>query len=141
MHRLSWITLTFVAVVALAGVVAAGCGGDGQQLDGTSWRLAGWSVSSQSPADFEITAAFTSDQISGAAPVNTYSGGYAVTADGGFSVGELARTLMAGPEQDMKAEDTYFQLLAETKAYEIDGGQLVLSDANGNQLLIYDPQD
>ena len=141
MRRLSWITLTLVAVLALAGVVAAGCGGDEQQLDGTSWRLEGWSVSSQSPADFEITAAFTSDQISGAAPVNTYSGGYTVTADGGFSVGELARTLMAGSEEDMKAEDTYFQLLAEAKAYEIDGGQLVLSDANGNQLLIYGPQD
>jgi heat shock protein HslJ len=48
--------------------------------------------------------------------------------------------LMAGSEQDMKAEDTYFQLLAEAKAYEIDGGQLVLSDANGNELLIYGSQ-
>jgi heat shock protein HslJ len=141
MHRLSWITLTLVAFLALAGVAVAGCGDDGQQLDGTSWRLEGWSVSSQSPADFKITAAFTSDQISGAAPVNTYSGGYSVTADGGFSVGELARTLMAGSEQDMKAEDTYFQLLAEAKAYEIDGRQLVLSDANGNELLIYGSQE
>jgi heat shock protein HslJ len=141
MRRPCWITLTLVAVLALAGVVTAGCGGDEQQLDGTSWRLEGWSVSSQSPADFEITAIFTSDQVSGAAPVNTYSAGYTVTADGGFSVGELARTLMAGSEQDMKAEDTYFQLLADAKAYEFDGGQLVLSDANGNELLIYGSQE
>jgi len=141
MRRLSRITLTLVVLLALTTVVAVGCGGDEEGLDGTSWRLQGWSVSSLSPGDFEITAAFTSDQISGRAAINTYSGSYTVTPDGEFAVGELARTLMAGSEEDMRAEDTYFQLLGEATAYQVDDGQLILSDANGNQLLIYDPQD
>jgi heat shock protein HslJ len=137
MRRLSWIALTFMTIFVVA-VVVAGCGGDEQGLDGTSWRLQGWSVSSLSPADFDITAAFTSDQITGTAAVNTYGGPYTTTSDGEFAVVDLARTLMAGSEQAMRAEDIYFQLLAEAQAYEIDGKQLFLSDANGNQLLIYD---
>ncbi len=141
MRCLSRITLTLVVLLAAATVVAAGCGGDEPGLDGTSWRLQGWSVSSLSPGDFEITAAFTSDQITGTAAVNTYGGPYTATSDGEFSVGDLARTLMAGSEEAMRAEDTYFQLLAEAQTYEIDGGQLILSDANGNQLLIYGPQE
>ena len=44
---------------------------------------------------------------------------------------------MAGPEPDMRAEQNYLKLLAEAKQYAVDGETLTLSDANGNESLIY----
>ena len=45
--------------------------------------------------------------------------------------------MMAGPEPDMHAEQTYLKLLAEAKQFKVDGKTLTLSDANGNESLIY----
>ena len=42
--------------------------------------------------------------------------------------------MMAGPEPDMRAEQTYLKLLAEAKKFKVDGKTLTLSDANGNEL-------
>jgi heat shock protein HslJ len=135
-------------VVALAAAVAVGCGsstdenGDGAtttqpSLEGTSWELTGWSASSLDPTDFTITAAFTDGRIGGTSAVNQYGGPFTAGDDGSFSVGELVSTMMAGPEPDMRAEQIYLKLLAEAKKYAVDGKTLTLSDANGNQSLIY----
>ena len=45
--------------------------------------------------------------------------------------------MMAGPEPDMRAEKDYLTLLAAAKQYAADGQTLTLSDANGNESLIY----
>ena len=45
--------------------------------------------------------------------------------------------MMAGPEPDMKAEQTYLKLLAEAKKFRVEGDTLTLSDAQGNDSLIY----
>ena len=134
-------------VVALASVVAgcgSGSGGSGgggstsaASLAGTSWKLTGWSVSSQDPNDFTITAEFKDGRIGGTSAVNRYGGPYTAGDDGSFSTGDLVSTMMAGPEQDMRAEQTYLKLLPEAKKFAVDGKTLTLSDANGNQLLIY----
>ena len=134
--------------VALAAAVVAGCGsssggagGGGStsaaSLAGTSWKLTGWSVSSQDPNDFTITAEFQDGRIGGKSAVNQYGGPYTAGDDGSFSVGELVSTMMAGPEPDMRAEQAYLKLLAEAKQFKVDGGTLTLSDANGNESLIY----
>lgn len=47
-------------------------------------------------------------------------------------MGELISTLMAGPEPGMQAEATYLELLASATAYTVDGDQLILRDADGN---------
>ena len=134
-------------VVALAAAIVAGCGsgsgGSGggttsaASLAGTSWQLTGWSVSSQDPNDFTITAEFKDGRIGGTSAVNQYGGPYTAGDDGAFSVGELVSTMMAGPEPDMHAEQTYLKLLPEAKRFKIDGKTLTLSDANGNEVLIY----
>jgi predicted secreted protein len=108
-------------------------------LDGTAWRLAGWSVSSLNPADFEITASFKEGRISGKAAVNSYSGPYTIGANGSLAVGMIMRTLMAGSGPAMQAEGLYFQLLAQARVYRLTGGGLTLLDANGNELLIFAP--
>ena len=106
-------------------------------LEGTSWKLTGWSISSQDPNDFTITAEFKDGRIGGTSAVNQYGGPYTAGDDGSFSVGELVSTMMAGPEPDMRAEQSYLKLLAEAKQYAVDGKTLTLSDANGNESLIY----
>ena len=140
-------TAMLLAALMAAG---AGCGsGSGDDpgagggstsaasLAGTSWKLTGWSVSSQDPNDFTITAEFKEGRIGGTSAVNQYGGPYAAGDDGSFSVGELVSTMMAGPEPDMRAEQTYLKLLAEAKMFRLSGQTLTLSDANGNESLIY----
>lgn len=138
--------VVLLVLMATAGAGTIGCsdGGQGGQagLDGTKWTLTGWSVSSLYPGDFEITAVLSDGKMSGKAAVNSYGGAYSAGLDkegrGGFSTGELARTLMAGEEPAMRAEDIFFQLLAASRNYALADGKFTLSDANGNQLLIFD---
>jgi heat shock protein HslJ len=139
------------ALLVTVALVAAGCGsssggssgGDegtttsAAALAGTSWRLTGWSVSSQDPNDFTITAQFEDGRIGGTSAVNQYGGPYTAEDDGSFSVGELVSTMMAGPEPDMKAEQTYLELLAQVEEFAIDGDELTLSAGAGNIALIY----
>ena len=104
-------------------------------LEGTAWRLEGWTLSSLNPADFEITASFTDGRVGGKGGVNSYSGPYTVGRNGFFSVGDIISTLMAGPENAMRAESAYYQLLHEAKAYRLTDGHLTLLDANGNEIV------
>jgi heat shock protein HslJ len=99
--------------------------------------LTGWSVSSRDPADSTITAEFADGRIGGKSAVNTYRGPYEAGSDGAFSVGDLATTMMAGPEPDMRAETTYLELLAGASSYTVEDRTLTLSDADGNASLIY----
>ena len=137
-------------VVALTAAIVAGCGSSGSNddqsgngtttqpsLEGTSWGLTGWSISSQDPNDFTITAEFKDGRIGGTSAVNQYGGPFTAEDDGSFSVGELVSTMMAGPEPDMRAEQNYLTLLAEAKEYAVDGKTLTLSDADGNESLIF----
>lgn len=134
----------FVAALAVVLALAAGgCGGagggsaSGAPLDGTSWRLTSWSVSSQDPAEFTITAEFAAGRIGGTSGVNSYGGSYAANDDGSFSVGELACTEMAGPEPNMRAEQHYLEILGAATRYRLEGSTLTLSDLGGSRELVF----
>ncbi|NLO27825.1 MAG: META domain-containing protein [Actinobacteria bacterium] len=112
-------------------------GGGTAVLNGTTWTLEAWSVSSLDPGDFVITAAFEDGRISGKAAVNQYGGPYTADENGAFSVGTLAQTLMAGPEPDMLAESTYFDLLEQARSYRLDDDHLTLCAEDGGELLVF----
>jgi heat shock protein HslJ len=134
--RAAILTAAALLAVALIAAVAAGCGGESSpSLEGTSWKLTGWSVSSQDPNDFTITAEFKDGRIGGTSAVNTYGGPYSTGDDGSFSVGELASTMMAGPEAHMQAETTYMTLLAAATEYRVEGETLTLLDGGGESLI------
>ena len=141
MRRVFGGVLVACGLVALA-VLAAGCGSGSEtpELDGTSWRLTGWSVSAQDPNDFTITAEFKDGSIAGSAAVNQYNGPYTVGPDDAFSAGPLASTKMAGPEADMQAEAAYLELLGAAKSVALDDTTLTLFDADGNESLVYTAQ-
>jgi len=135
MIRLSKLA-AIVALVTLGLVMLGGCSG-ATTLDGTAWRLTGWSVNSLNPADFAITARFEDGKISGQSAVNSYSGTYKVGTGSSFGVGPIATTLMAGPEPSMRAETAYLKLLRETETCKVTGTKLTLYDAGGNESLVF----
>jgi heat shock protein HslJ len=144
------ITRRFVRVVLIGAVVGtvalplslmtAGCGSEdaAPDLDGTAWTLATWSVSSIDPADFTITASFADGRIGGTSAVNSYGGPYTTGPDDAFSTGEIASTLMAGPEPAMRAEEAYMELLQAAASYEVAGGTLTLFDEFGDAALVFE---
>ena len=131
--------LAAALVGAVSLLAASGCASTGKSLDGTQWRLTGWSLSSQRPSDFAISAGFAGGKISGRSAVNSYGGSYTVGPGAAFSTGPLASTRMAGPEPAMRAESGFMQLLGQAKAYELGDGRLTLYDVGGNELLSFEP--
>ena len=124
--------------VGLSCVAFTACSSGGHELDGTTWRLSGWTLSSLDPASFTITATFTDGKISGRSAVNTYGGSYTAGPNGAFAVGEIASTQMAGPEPAMRAEHAYLTLLRQARSYLLAGRTLTLFDAHGNESLIFE---
>lgn len=108
------------------------------RLEGTTWRLAGWSVSSLFAPDFAITARFGDGGVSGRSAVNTYRGAMTFGPGSNLAVAPLATTKMAGPEPDMRAEGIYLRLLGEAASYRLEGGRLTLFDGQGNERLIFE---
>ncbi|NTW28278.1 MAG: META domain-containing protein [Coriobacteriia bacterium] len=137
--RLIW-ALRLIVVVAAAALLA-GCtilGGSASRLEGTSWRLVAWSDSAIDPGGFTITAQFADGKITGRSAVNSYGGSYKAGADGSFSSGTIASTLMAGPEPAMRAESTYLGLLGGASSYKLDGNRLRLFDKNSTESLVFE---
>lgn len=124
----------------LLAIVSVGCskaGSPDASLSGTNWKLAGWLISSQHPAGFEITANFDEKMIAGKSAINQYSGTYELSGEGRITLGPLISTKMAGPEEEMRAETNYINLLTSAKKFRIENEQLLMLDENGNQLLIF----
>jgi len=134
--------MAFSAAVLAAAVLGAGaCGGDETDpaaLDGTDWKLAGWSVSSLAPADFTITADFEDARISGTSVVSSYGGPYETGPGDDFSIGPLSSTMGGGTGDEGRAERIYFDLLEAAETYAREGDTLTLYDAEGNESLVFE---
>lgn len=131
-------TLRSFAISALSLIAVAGCTPGDHPLDGTNWRLSGWTLSSANPADFTITAEFSDGSIAGSSGVNTYSGAVKIGPGSAFKAGPLTSTEMAGPEDAMRAETAYTTLLTEARSHRIAAGTLTLYDGRGNESLIFE---
>ena len=76
-------------------------------------------------------------KFAGQAPVNRYFGQIKV-ADKILKTGPVGSTMMAGPPENMQAEQQYFQALGENvKSAKIENGQLVIT-AMDNKKLVFD---
>ncbi len=129
-------------LVALSALVVGCAPGDGPaDLDGTHWTLVDWVEETIEADEFEVTVAFSDDQITGQAPVNSYGGTYATGPGNEFSKSQIVQTLLAGPEDAMRAENVYFALLAEATQYRVENGTLVLIDSDGRDVLVFEETD
>lgn len=127
-----------IVMFAMHGTGCATTTAPTTKLDGPTWRLSAWSVSSQRASDFAITARFADGRVSGRSAVNSYGGAAVAGPDQSLALRPLASTKMAGPEPAMQAESAYFTLLEGVRSYRIEGAQLTLRDANGNEALVFD---
>lgn len=130
-----------MAVTAAAVLCLGGCGEsdetDPAALDSTEWGLESWSESGLDPAAAPITAIFAEGRISGLSGVNTYGAPYTTGPGDAFSVGEIASTMMAGPEAAMEAEAAYTRLLSEAASFDLAGDTLTLFAEDGTESLVF----
>jgi heat shock protein HslJ len=120
----------------------SGCGtssGTGGKLEGVRWVLRSYDssgVTKQAPAGVLIDALFEGGKVGGFSGVNTFQGSYKLSGSS-LSIGKLASTLMAGPQELMDAEQAYLAALQQTRSYTADTGSLTMFDKGGKRILEY----
>lgn len=88
-----------------------------------------------------ITAQFTSDgKISGSAGCNQYSGTYTTSGTSMQISSTLSSTRMTCSQEIMDQETAYLKALGEIKVYTVSVTELILSDGNNKNLLVYKAQ-
>jgi len=97
-------------------------------LAGVEWVLTRFGWDKVAPSAPEITLVFAADGISGGSGCNRYmASAIAGEMPGQMSVGQIAGTRMACPDEAMKLEDRYRDALKATTQYSFLAGHLVLS--------------
>ncbi len=134
---------TILAVLAITmTLLTASCVPAAQAsptLDGTGWLLATLAAQTLLP-DRPVTLNFEAGKISGTDGCNRYSGSYTGN-DGRLSVGkEIISTKMACPGPVAQQAMAYMSALARASAYQRDGKQLTLLDADGKTLATFAAQ-
>jgi heat shock protein HslJ len=135
-----------LALVLLAAALLA-CNptaGDGTQtpttaLEGTEWELV--ALDGQAPLEgTAITATFAEGQIAGSSGCNSYFGSYTLRGSA-LQVQGLGGTEMAcfDPEGVMDQEQTFLSRLGEVASCRLADDQLILRDAQRNEVLIFAP--
>jgi heat shock protein HslJ len=134
-HQL-WFVLTCALLLGVP--LVTGCGGetmDPATLEGVEWQLADSSATDVDLTAAGITAAFDGENVSGFAGVNQYGGPYTAGDDGSLEIGEIASTLMAGPEPLMQAEGAYLAALKGCDGWEVGGDTLTLTTGDEDTLI------
>ena len=129
------------ALLAVAGallLLGAACssdeGGDpGPPLEGTTWVLTSYD-GPDVPDGVSVDLLLEDGKASGRSGCNSYGGSYETSGDQ-LTFGPLAATQMACPQEQMDVEAAYLAALERTAGSAVDGDELVLSDAQGAELL------
>ena len=79
--------------------------------------------------------------MAGFSGVNQYRGPYTAGDDGGLEIGEIASTLMAGPEPLMQAERRYLEALKGCDGWEVSGDTLTLTTGDEATLTFAKAED
>ncbi len=118
-------------LLLLGLAVASGCGDDGgtgaaakpATIEGVPWAL------TSGPS-----ATFTHGTVAGSTGCNRYTGSYTLDGDA-LEIGRVATTQMACPPPEDKIERQYLAALDRVAAWHRTADELVLSDADGKELL------
>lgn len=106
---------------------------------GTQWDLVRAADPEVDWASVHVTIGFQEGRAGGRAPVNRYFGTCQELPGGGLALGPFGMTMMAGPPAAMAAEVAYVRLLEQVAGFRLEGGSLVLLDADGVELMAFDP--
>jgi heat shock protein HslJ len=112
-------------------------------LVGTLWQLTAYYNGKDGFVsvllDTEVMATFGEDgKLSGSAGCNNYSASYEVTGDQ-ITIGPAAATMMMcpTPEGIMEQEGAYLAALESATAFQLEGKNLTMTNAEGMQVLTY----
>jgi heat shock protein HslJ len=135
-----WLGLVGGLVVLAAALIFATSlfAGQGQDLAGTTWRLAEVNGQATIEALDPLTLSFEAEgRMGGNSGCNGFGGAYAV--DGGeLKLTEIVSTLRAcADEAQNEQEAAIMTALQAVAQYEIDGDSLRLQAADGATLLLY----
>lgn len=122
-------------------VSLAGCGGDGggdaSDIQNTPWALVSGAEITLSGGIVPSVAFLDGGKASGNSGCNRFMTDYTLDGDS-LSFGQIAGTMMACQPPADEIEKAYLAALEKVASWEVDSEQLVLSDADGNELLRYD---
>lgn len=88
--------------------------------------------------DVLTTLTFAEDGKVNGKVINYLMGTYTLGNNRSITFGNLASTMMMGPEEAMEAEQNFLQILPKVKSYKMQGDFLVLVTDNGGEL-IFEP--
>ena len=129
-------TVVDMGIIPLVRVTgAAPPGRVSDSLDGTRWTvvtIAGRSVNEDSRAEL----IFGRDgRVSGNASCNSFTGGYSLS-DGELTVGQLAVTMMACPDQLSELERNFLSILTGTSRFSINAeGLMLITSDDGDSIV------
>ncbi|MGW8225878.1 MAG: META domain-containing protein [Anaerolineales bacterium] len=129
-------------LVSIESKEAVGEPGTGQ-LEGTEWILNAYLNQGgelvEPLAGTFTSAKFNSGEINGNAGCNNYFGGYKVDGTS-ISIGPLASTEMfcGNPPGVMDQETAFLSAMNSSAEYKIEAEQLILLDASGETLLVFE---
>ncbi len=83
--------------------------------------------------DYKITLSFEGEKLYGFSGVNRYFGSFKLDGNK-IEISNLAMTKMAGPPEEMKAEQAYLDLLNKAVKFEILKDNLILYADNNEKL-------
>ncbi len=114
------------------------------QLPGTKWTVTGYNNGKQavtsSAVDSTLTIEFGTDgTIAGTGGVNRYNGSFKATAKA-IEIGELATTMMAGPDELMAQETAFLEALKNSESWSVIRGNLEMRDASGAMQISASPE-
>lgn len=102
-------------------------------LNGTSWELVQIQRKGKNaviPKESNITINFTKNRIGGFSGVNNYDGQYKIKNNSILSA-SVATTLMAGPEEKMDIEQSFFDILQSFPKINYNRTSLILRNNKG----------
>ena len=126
----------------LLAVISVGCCSCRQNadkpvsLDGSHWKLETINGSSLIE-NYYASMYFRQTLIMGAEGVNTYYGHYASDAPHKINISECMFTALGSTERLNAEEDRFIATFTKIASYHIDGNKLILSDASGQSLLVF----
>ena len=108
-----------------------------RKLLNTSWKLIDISDKNMrkilTTNEIRITLNFSEDRIHGDSGVNNYFSNYVMTSDN-IVVGPIGSTKMAGPDNFMKLESQYLNILQNSKKIKLNNNRLTFTTDDGKIL-------